>query len=224
MIELFADVTCPFTHVGLRRVVERRAELRSTLPIRVKAWPLELVNGEALTGRFVAEEVAALRSEAAPDLFSGLDPAGFPTTTLPALALTSLATARSLELGEVVALDVRDAVFERGLDVGDTDVLGAIAAAHGLALADTDPDAVIAEYEEGQRLGVVGSPYFIVKGVGYFCPALDIRRVDGHFQIQSAPAAFDAFMVAAFGASAPGASEAGASAPGASAAEGAEHG
>ena len=27
VIEVFADVTCPFTHVGLRRFVERRGEL-----------------------------------------------------------------------------------------------------------------------------------------------------------------------------------------------------
>ncbi len=206
MIEVFADVTCPFTHVGLRRLVQRRSELGASMPIRVKAWPLELVNGEALTGGFVAEEVAALRAEVAPELFTGFDTAGFPTTTLPALALTALATAQSVELGEVVALDLRDAVFERGVDVGDADVLGAIAAAHGLALADADPAAVIAEYEEGQRLGVVGSPHFVVGGVGYFCPMLDIRRVDGHFEIHSDPVASDAFIVAAFGSSGVGAS------------------
>ena len=206
MIEVFADVTCPFTHVGLRRLVQRRDDLGSTMPIRVKAWPLELVNGEALAGSFVAEEAAALRVDVAPELFSGLDPACFPVTTLPALALSALAAARSVQLGEVVALDLRDAVFERGLDVGNPNVLDAIAATHGLALADADPDVVIAEYEEGKRLGVVGSPYFIVKEVGYFCPALDVRRVDGHFQIDADPVAFDAFVAAAFGASALGTS------------------
>ncbi len=206
MIEVFAEVTCPFTHVGLRRLVQRREELGSTMPIRVKAWPLELVNGEALAGGFVAEEVAALRAKVAPELFSGFDPACFPTTTLPALALTALAAARSVQLGEVVALDLRDAVFERGLDVGDPRVLGAIAATHGLALADADPDSVTAEYEEGRRLGVVGSPYFVVEGTGYFCPTFDIRRVDGYFQIDADPVAFDVFVAAALGVSALGTS------------------
>ena len=50
-IEVFADVSCPFTHVGLRRLVEHRRQLeRDDLRIVVKAWPLELVNGSPLAG------------------------------------------------------------------------------------------------------------------------------------------------------------------------------
>ena len=45
-IEVFADVLCPFTHVGLRAVAEQRARAgRDDVVIRVRAWPLELVNG-----------------------------------------------------------------------------------------------------------------------------------------------------------------------------------
>jgi hypothetical protein len=41
-IEVFADVVCPFTHVGLRRLVAyRRQKHREDIAIRVRAWPLE---------------------------------------------------------------------------------------------------------------------------------------------------------------------------------------
>jgi hypothetical protein len=45
LVEVFADVGCPFAHVGLRRFVERRDELgRDDVVLWVRAWPLELVN------------------------------------------------------------------------------------------------------------------------------------------------------------------------------------
>src|SRR3954464_13451066 len=47
-IEVFADVACPFTHVGLCRLVARRRESNSDAVLWVRAWPLELVNGEPL--------------------------------------------------------------------------------------------------------------------------------------------------------------------------------
>ena len=61
-IEVFADISCPFTHVGLRRLVEERARLgRDDVVLHVRAWPLELVNGAPITGDFVGTEIDALR-------------------------------------------------------------------------------------------------------------------------------------------------------------------
>ena len=51
---------------------------------------------------FIAEEVEDIRGSVAPDLFTGFDPARFPTTTLSALALTSRAYAQSPATGEAV--------------------------------------------------------------------------------------------------------------------------
>lgn len=197
MIEVFADVTCPFTHVGLQRVVAERSAAGSTMPIRLKAWPLEIVNGEPQAGDFVGQEVTALRASVTSELFRGFDPDRFPTTTLPALGLTTLAYGRSLELGEAVGLAVRDALFEHGLDIGKAAVLRDIATAHDLDPAEIDPEAPLAEYAEGIERGVVGSPYFIVDGQGFFCPSLDIKNVNGHFEITADPGAFTAFMAAA---------------------------
>src|SRR5947209_6984790 len=91
-IEVFADVACPFTHVGLRRFVsQREASGRRDLVLRVRAWPLELVNGVPLDAAFIAEEVGDLRAQVAPALFAGFDERRFPHSSLPALALAAAA-------------------------------------------------------------------------------------------------------------------------------------
>ena len=85
VIEVYADIWCPFTHVGLRTVVRRRNELgRADVAIRVRSWPLELVNGAPLDADATAAHVEELREQVAPNLFMGFDPNRFPRTTLPA--------------------------------------------------------------------------------------------------------------------------------------------
>jgi hypothetical protein len=45
-IEVFADIWCPFTHVGLRAIDEQRwIRARGDVGIVVRSWPLELING-----------------------------------------------------------------------------------------------------------------------------------------------------------------------------------
>ncbi len=195
MIEVFADIVCPFTHVGLRRLVERRAAAGRTVPVlHVRAWPLELVNGEPLAGDFVAEEVAALREQVAPDLFGGFDAARFPSTSLPALTLVAAAYRRDVQLGEHVSLRLRDALFEEGADIGALDVLAEIATANGLDVPEVgDRDAIMADLDEGRGRGVDGSPHFFLGSEGFFCPSLEITRVAGHLQVAFDAARFEQF-------------------------------
>ena len=48
-VEVFADVLCPFTHVGLHTLSDRRGERGLDEPrLRIRAWPLELINGRPL--------------------------------------------------------------------------------------------------------------------------------------------------------------------------------
>ena len=195
LIEVFADIVCPFTHVGLRRLVERRAAAGRTVPVlHVRAWPLELVNGEPLAGDFVAEEVAALREQVAPDLFGGFDAARFPSTSLPALTLVAAAYRRDVQLGEHVSLRLRDALFEEGADIGALDVLAEIATANGLDVPEVgDRDAITADLDEGRRRGVDGSPHYFLGSEGFFCPSLEITRVAGHLQVAFDAARFEQF-------------------------------
>ena len=77
-VEVFADIVCPFTHVGLRRLSEARRGRETSPVVRVRAWPLEWLNGAPLDPDIVAREIDALRAQVAPDLFAGFDAATFP--------------------------------------------------------------------------------------------------------------------------------------------------
>lgn len=200
VVEVFADVVCPFTHLGLRRFVERREEEgRPDVVLRVRAWPLELVDHAALDAAFVAEEVDVLRRTVAPDLFTGFDVQAFPRSSLPALRVAAAAARAGTDIGERVALDLREALFEEGIDISRRPALAAIEAAHALNVLPEDTTAVVDDLEEGRRRGVIGSPHFFTPGGDFFCPALDLRRSpDGHLQVQADPAGFDRFLAACF--------------------------
>jgi 2-hydroxychromene-2-carboxylate isomerase len=198
VIDVYADVTCPFAYVGIERIVAVRDRLRSRELLHVKAWPLEVVNGEPLTGPGIAEKVRELRREVAPDLFHGFDPANFPSSSLPALALAAAGYRTSTPVGELVSLTLRRALFEDGGDVSDPDVLDAIARACAVT-APRAPADVLEDWEEGRRRGVQGSPHFFVDEEGFFCPALQIDH-DGVLRVTDGGERFDAFTRRAFGA------------------------
>jgi predicted DsbA family dithiol-disulfide isomerase len=198
-IEVFADVCCPFTHVGLRRLVEQRAQRAVEAPMVVRAWPLELVNASPLDGDLIATEVTAIRDQVAPDLFAGFARKAFPDSSMPALALTAAAYQVGPEVGERVALALRWALFEEGRDVGDPQVLGAVAAEHGVGpVQPADQEQVVRDWEEGQQRGVIGSPHFVVGTEGFFCPGLQISHQAGTFEVRADHDSFRAFVEHAF--------------------------
>jgi predicted DsbA family dithiol-disulfide isomerase len=195
-IEVYADISCPFTHLGLRRFVQRRAQAgRPNVSLRVRAWPLEIVNGAPLDPAFIAEEVVTLRGILDPDAFAKFDEATFPASTLPALALAEAAYRESLEVGEAVSLHLRALLFDEGLDVSDDAVLSAVASDFDLEVSDADRAAVLADRAEGARRGVIGSPHFFTPAGDYFCPALDISRgADGHLEAELNSERFEQFV------------------------------
>ena len=184
-IEVFADVCCPFTHLGLRRLVDRRRVLGRAGPlVRVRAWPLELVNNAPLDPELIAEEVDELRRQVAPDLFREFDPSSFPDTSLPAFALASVAHGRDPATGEAVSLELRAALFEEGRNIADAAVLSEIAERHHLpAPTDHDRQRVMDDWHDGKARGVVGSPHFFLDDRDVFCPTLAISKVDGRLRI-----------------------------------------
>lgn len=177
-IEVFADLWCPFTHVGLRAVAEqRRLTGRTDVGIIVRAWPLELVNGHPMDPAGARQHADELIEQVAPTLFAGLDVEHFPTTTLPALALVERAYRSSVAAGERASFVLRDALFEEGQDISDADVLAHIAGELGVGLPDAaDHDAIRSDWDEGKRRGVQGSPHFFAGNTNVFCPSLRISR------------------------------------------------
>ena len=201
VLEVFADITCPFAYVGLVRFRElREARERSEPVLHVRAWPLELVNDEPHSGARLAPEIDALRAGVAPDLFAGFDVAHFPETSLLPLAAAAAAYRQSVEAGERFSLAVRHALFEDGLDVSDEDVLTTLCASLGVPSPTPADHAVIGdEYAAGQRQQVPGSPYFITPDGGFFCPSLDVEHDAGGFTVTFDPEGFDQFVAATLG-------------------------
>jgi predicted DsbA family dithiol-disulfide isomerase len=201
VIEVYADIWCPFTHVGLRTVVRRRSELgRADVAIRVRSWPLELVNGAPLDVDATAAHVEELREQVAPNLFAGFDPNRFPRTTLPALALASAAYRKDDGTGEAVSLALRDALFEEGRDISRPDVLTNVAQTYGLNDGDAaDVGEVLADWHQGESRGVKGSPHFFCGDVEAFCPSLIITKDEvGRVHIERSVEALDAFLEECF--------------------------
>jgi predicted DsbA family dithiol-disulfide isomerase len=194
-VEVFADITCPFTHVGLKQVVRHVAEMADPADVVVRAWPLEWVNGAPLVVDAVIVKARALTEQLGVDDFGGLRADRWPATTIPALNLAASAYERDAATGLAVSIELRAALFERGIDIADRDALASIAAAHDLAVPDTEPsDAVQRDYDDGRARGVQGSPHFFVGTDGFFCPALDLGHdAEGHLT-----ARFDSAMLAEF--------------------------
>lgn len=194
-IDVYADIWCPFTHLGLTQLVSRRDARDLPTTLRVHPWPLEIINSEPLGADFVAEEIDDLRSQVSPDLFSGFRIDRFPDTTLPALALAEAAYDVGTQEGERMSLELRQALFEDGRDISDPAVLSELAAAVGVPEAnESHRRRVDAALAEGKRRGVVGSPHFFADGQDFFCPALDIRRIDGRLKITPDVSAFEQFL------------------------------
>jgi predicted DsbA family dithiol-disulfide isomerase len=200
VIEVFADVACPFTHVGLRRFVDRRAELgRQDVTLRVRAWPLEIVNGQPLDPHFIAEEIFDIRQQVAPALFAGFTEATFPASSIPALILAAAANDKNPAKGERVSLALRDLLFEQGVDIADPAVLTLLATEHDVSVYLTDNRRVLEDHAEGVARGVVGSPHFFTPADGFFCPSLDVHRDPaGQLRIAADSAGFDRFITTCF--------------------------
>ncbi len=104
-IEVFAEIVCPFTHVGLRRLIDARDASGAEAPVRVHAWPLELINGSPQDPDLVAREIDALRADVAPELFRGFDRARLPRTSIAAFGLAAVAYEHhGVGVGEAVSL------------------------------------------------------------------------------------------------------------------------
>ena len=182
MIEVFADIWCPFAHVGLNAVRDWRSKVgREDVAIRVRSWPLEWVNGRPLDEAATLEHARHLRDQVSPDLFADVARSSFPTSTLDALVLAAAAYGESDERGEEMSFELRDALFEQGRDISDRGVLVDIAHACLVEVPSFDDQSIVeSDWREGQVRGVKGSPHFFCADTEAFCPTLSITRDADH--------------------------------------------
>lgn len=198
LLEVFGDLTCPFTYASMKAFGRRRSERRlDHLLVRVRAWPLECVNGRVPRPEVVTAEIAALRDTVSPDLFTGFDAAALPSSAIPAFGLEAAAYEHGEATGEAASLALREALFEHGRDISDPAVLREVGERVGVDPPDAERsrELVEAAYEEGRSRGVEGSPHIFVGGDdGRFCPALRIERRGERFFVEAVPGAIDAVI------------------------------
>lgn len=181
-IDVVSDVVCPWCYLGKRRL-ERALALVPEVDIRVRWRPFQLdpsVPPEGMdrrdyfTRKFgsleaVAEAHRRLTSYgAAEGIDYRFDAITRAANTIDAHRLIRWALAEGKE--EAMVERLFRANFTDALDIGDRATLARLAAEIGMdgtvvmarLASDEDRDAVLAEIEEAQRVGVTGVPTFIV--------------------------------------------------------------
>ena len=162
-IEVFADIVCPFTHVGLRRLSEARRGRE-----RRRWYVCERGRSSGSTALRCTQISSPTRSPPAragrARLVRRLRSGDVPRTSIPAFGLAAAAYAVDDLTGEVVSLAFRDALFERGQDVSDDDVLHTIGQPFGIEPLDRTvaESAIRTDWERGKARDVQGSPHFFV--------------------------------------------------------------
>ena len=180
VVEVFADVACPFTYVGVHRLIKYREQLNKTRTRSCGSGPGRSNSSTACLWPARRWPRRSRRSvSVAPDLFAGFPETRFPVNE-PAPGhggRRAAAYRQGLEVGERFSVAVRRALFEDGLDISNERVLRDLRLLLGVPHpSETDRCSVEADLAEGERRGVAGSPHFFTAAGDFFCPSLDIER------------------------------------------------
>jgi predicted DsbA family dithiol-disulfide isomerase len=182
-IDVVSDVVCPWCFVGKRRLEAARA-LAPDLDIVVRWRPYQLDDtippGGIPRAQYLARKFGP---EKAAEIYNRLNAVGAEAgiafkfdaitrspNTLDAHRLIHWAGESGLQ--DAVKERLLNLYFLEGADVGDPDVLASAAAACGMdgaavrakLASDDDKDAVRADIEKAQSIGVNGVPFFIIDG------------------------------------------------------------
>lgn len=184
VIEVIFDPACPWCYVGKRRL-EQALAMRPFLPWRIRWWPFLLYPEAAQTGVSRMPDLVGLggterRARRAKEALVGagrgaaipfaLDRIGARANSVHAHRLVRLADEQGCSDDMVEALFCGH--FVAGLDIGDLDVLVAIAEQVGLdrhevrrhLMSNEDIAEVQREHARARRLGINGVPSFVFNG------------------------------------------------------------
>lgn len=147
----WAEYYCPYTYVAAVRLETLRREYQGRVRLRIRAFPLELVNNGESAPRDVLDQewwLAAQQEPAATFVpFTGDD---WPTTTLPAFEAAWCALRQDEERFFDFDLRIRRAFFAEGRNIGRREVLLEIAEASGL-----DPAPMVRSMDSGKAQAAV---------------------------------------------------------------------
>jgi predicted DsbA family dithiol-disulfide isomerase len=131
---------CPWTYIAVVRLRRVMPSLADRLTLRLRAYPLELIDGFAAPRDVLAQEwwLAAIQEPHA--AFAAHSGADWPTTTMPAFEAAWCAARQGDEVGADFDLRVRRAFFAEGRDIGSREVMREIAGEAGLDRAAFERD------------------------------------------------------------------------------------
>jgi len=181
-LDIVSDVVCPWCYIGKKRmdkalalfgpdrvtVVWRPFQLDPSIPEggvdRHTYLKNKFGDGERLKQMLLALEAAG-QSENIPFDFASI---GRTPNTLNAHRLIRWSLSAGCQ--DAVVTSLFETYFEQGKDIGDPDVLSAIAGAAGmdsdlvteLLSSDSDRDLVTSEIDSARNMGVSGVPTFVV--------------------------------------------------------------
>ena len=184
LIDVVSDVVCPWCFVGAKHLEQALASV-SGAPIVVRWRPYQLDPtipdggvdrkaymqkkfGDGPQLKEAHQRLEALGSNAGIEF--DFDAIQISPNTLDAHRLIRWAFEAGVQ--DMIVKALFSAYFERGIDIGDKNVLADIAGACGMnreiiraKLDSTDDfDAVRTEISEAQRIGISGVPFFIMNG------------------------------------------------------------
>ena len=184
-IDIWSDIACPWCFIGKRRFEKALAEfphkdqvtvtwhsfqLDPSLPEHYDGTELEYLSqrkgmAPAQVERMFEHVTQVAAAEGLDYDFTRIVVAN----SFPGHELLHLAKARGAGTADAVNEALLSAHFEKGLDIGDRDVLTEVGLAAGLTKSEitealdsgTYRDAVHADIREAQMLGIQGVPFFV---------------------------------------------------------------
>jgi predicted DsbA family dithiol-disulfide isomerase len=180
VLTVFSDLHCPWAYLFSIRL-RRARDGAGRPPVAWRCWPLELVNERGTPWATLSQEIPVL-TQLEPDHFAPPKRETWPSTLLPAMEALKVAG----ELGGAEAADrfdeaARRAFFLDNRDLSIRPTLADLATEAGLdrtAFQNAFDGgghrrAVVADWQEGRRRGVEGSPHaFLPDGSGVFNPGI----------------------------------------------------
>lgn len=186
-IDVISDIVCPWCYLGKARLELAVAEVQDEIGVDINWRPYRLnpdhppegvdyhaYLAEKFGGKDVVQRSHAELKKLGEEVGIRYDFEAMTIgpNTLDAHRLLHWAMMEGREVQDRVANALFKAVFEEARDVGDHAVLAEIAERAGLdrkvienlLAGDADKDAVLAEIDAAQQMGVTGVPFFIVDG------------------------------------------------------------